>query len=106
MMDNSSNCSDDSDSDFVRADSPPLVPVCYLHAPEAIEFKLKIKPKGSKSSKFMYTLKKDQDLPYCKILTDGVVKFNVVFGNDLKPSIGENWQITQDDKCWILTGNL
>ena len=56
----SSNSSESEDESFLRVNSQPSV---HLVAPEDIDFKVKMKSGGQRKS-FLYTLKKDQKLPY------------------------------------------
>lgn len=56
----SSDSSDCEDGGFVRVSSANK----YPFPPKDIEFALRVKPKGVNSTKLMYTLKKEQKLPY------------------------------------------
>ena len=113
--------SDESDYELVRVKSLPNK--VYSSAPHNMEFKLKIKPRAGKSGKIKlgYTLKKDQELPYQPDFEGTLFSFftimhkinefscagcnhKVIFGQNLKPSMGDKWAFEQKEGWWIFTG--
>ena len=97
--------SSDSDSD----DSVPLKRVSSLTTvPSDMDFKVKVKQLGSKTEKFLYTLKKGLVLPYTTNF-EGVSK-KITFSKSLQMEIDgvtldkvkEYWIIVEDGTVHIL----
>jgi hypothetical protein len=92
----------DSEEEMIKVRSLPKPPTLFPQAPESIDFKLKIKPVGKKSLRLQYTLKEGQDLPYKAALD--FQDYKIIFGRDLKPSMGEAWHVDKDGEFWVFKG--
>ena len=86
----------DSDCEFVRTNSFDG----HETVPRDEPYKIKFKSCDGKSTAVLYTLKKGQELPYCPILEG----FKLIFGKDLKPSMGVNWKCEKKKDIWIFKG--